>query len=77
MSVFGVRWVSNLLAIIGFHGQNPNHKSLKMKEEKLKLVVVGISHKTAPISILELFQLSNYEIQSALKYFQYQKYFKE
>jgi glutamyl-tRNA reductase len=41
-----------------------------MKEEKLKLVVIGISHKTTPISILESFQLNKNEINNSLKYFQ-------
>jgi glutamyl-tRNA reductase len=40
-----------------------------MKEEKLKLVVVGISHKTSPISELELYQLSGKDISEALHFF--------
>src|SRR4030042_5088406 len=39
-----------------------------MKEEKLKLVVVGISHKTSSISNLELFQLNKNEIADALHF---------
>jgi len=39
-----------------------------MKEEKLKLVVIGISHKTASISDLELFQLNKNETGDALKH---------
>jgi glutamyl-tRNA reductase len=38
-----------------------------MKKEKLKLVVIGISHKTSSISDLELFQLNKNEIGEALK----------
>jgi glutamyl-tRNA reductase len=38
-----------------------------MKKEKLKLVVIGISHKTSSISDLELFQLNKNEIREALK----------
>jgi len=39
-----------------------------MKEEKLKLIVIGISHKTSSISDLELFQLNKNEIGDALKH---------
>jgi glutamyl-tRNA reductase len=39
-----------------------------MKEQKLKLVVVGISHKTSSISDLELFQLNKNEIAYALHF---------
>ncbi|MBT8379064.1 MAG: glutamyl-tRNA reductase [Ignavibacteria bacterium] len=39
-----------------------------MKDEKLKLVVIGISHRTASISELEAFQLTKTELNSALDY---------
>jgi len=41
-----------------------------MNEKKLNLVIVGISHKTASISKLEPFQLTNVELKNAINYFQ-------
>jgi glutamyl-tRNA reductase len=39
-----------------------------MKEERLKLTLIGISHKTSSISDLELFQLNKNETGNALRY---------
>jgi acetolactate synthase-1/3 small subunit len=64
MSVFGVRWVSNLLAIIGFHGQNPNHKSLKMKEEKHIMTMLVDNQPGVLSRVVGLFSGKGFNIES-------------
>ena len=46
---------------------------MNMNEEKLKLSVVGINHKTSSIAERELFQINKKEIAGALNYFNSRK----
>lgn len=64
MSVSEVRWVSNLLAIIGFHGQNHNHKSLKMKEEKHIMTMLVDNQPGVLSRVVGLFSGKGFNIES-------------
>ena len=64
MSVSKVRWVSDLLASICFHGQNPNHNSLKMKEEKHIMTMLVDNQPGVLSRVVGLFSGKGFNIES-------------